>query len=147
MLVFMVFVMPVLVENRSVSVVFLNILFLLLYFIGIFSSREKWMMYLAVTLFSAHLILQLIRFDDSPNEFYLLERLVGLVNMSLFILLNVRLLFRNEQRNIYRIVGAVNVYLLFALTGAFALEILHIYTGKSIAGNVMLYNDDTDYAI
>lgn len=147
MLVFMVFIMPVLVESGMVSIVFLNALFLLLYFTGIFSSREKWMIYLSVTLFSTHLILQLIRFDDTPNEFYLEERIVGLFNMSLFIFVNIKLLFRNEQRNVYRIIGAVNVYLLFALIGAFALEILSIHTGRSIAGNVTLHNDDTDYAI
>lgn len=112
-----------------------------------FFEQGKWMIYLSVTLFSTHLILQLIRFDDTPNEFYLEERIVGLFNMSLFIFVNIKLLFRNEQRNVYRIIGAVNVYLLFALIGAFALEILSIHTGRSIAGNVTLHNDDTDYAI
>ena len=122
-------------------------LFLFLYFTGIFSSKEKWIIYLSVTLFTAHLIMQLIRFDDTPNEFYLVERIVGLFNMSLFIFVNIKLLFRKEQSNIFRIIGAVNVYLLFALTGAFALEILNIHTGKSIAGKVTLHNDDSDYAI
>jgi hypothetical protein len=147
MLVFMVFIMPVLVENGTVSIVFLNMLFLFLYFTGIFSSKEKWIIYLSVTLFTAHLIMQLIRFDDTPNEFYLVERIVGLFNMGLFIFVNIKLLFRKEQRNVFRIIGAVNVYLLFALTGAFALEILNIHTGQSIAGKVTLHNDDSDYAI
>ena len=44
--------------------------------------------------------------------------------MSLFIFINVRLLFRNVESNIFRVIGAVNVYLLFALMGAFAFEIL-----------------------
>ncbi|MCX2454347.1 hypothetical protein OQX61_23960, partial [Pedobacter sp. PLR] len=91
MLIFMVFVMPILVEGAVVDILFLNVLFLTLYFIGIFSSEDKWNMYLSSFLFIAHLILLVIRFDDTPQEYYLLERLVGLVNMSLFIFINVRL--------------------------------------------------------
>lgn len=146
MLIFMVFVMPILVEGAVVDILFLNVLFLTLYFIGIFSSEDKWNMYLSSFLFIAHLILLVIRFDDTPQEYYLLERLVGLVNMSLFIFINVRLLFRNAESNTYRVIGAVNVYLLFALMGAFAFEILKIQTGKSIAGNINLQNNDADYA-
>lgn len=142
----MVFVMPVLLDSGAVDVTLLNALFLVLYFMGIFSSTDKWNLYLSSSLFFAHLILQLIRFDDSPNQFYLIERLVGLVNMSLFILINIRLLFRDADTNMYRIIGAVNVYLLFALMGAFAFEILRIETGRSIAGNIHLQNNDTDYA-
>lgn len=146
MLIFMVFVMPVLVDGGIVDVLFLNLLFLALYFIGIFSSEDKWIIYLSSFLFVAHIILLLIRFDDTPNQFYLLERLVGLVNMSLFIFINIRLLFRDAESNAYRVIGAINVYLLFALMGAFAFEILKIHTGKSIAGNIVLNNNDTDYA-
>lgn len=146
MLFFMVFIMPVLLEGAVVDILVLNILFLTLYFIGIFSSEDKWNMYLSSFLFLAHLILLMIRFDDTPKEYYLLERLVGLVNMSLFIFVNLRLLFRDAESNIFRVIGAVNVYLLFALMGAFAFEILKIQTGKSIAGNINLHNNDTDYA-
>jgi hypothetical protein len=146
MLLVMVFIMPVLVEGAIVDIVFLNVLFLMLYFIGIFSSEDKWNIYLSSFLFIAHLILMVIRFDDTPRQFYLLERLVGLVNMSLFIFINVRLLFRDAETNTYRVIGAVNVYLLFALMGAFAFEILKIQTGKSIAGNISLKNNDADYA-
>ncbi len=147
MLFFMVFVMPVLIEQHVVSIVFMNMLFLVLYFIGIFSSKEKWKIYLASILFIAHVVLLTIRFDDSPNEFYLAERCVGLINMSLFIYINIRLLFRDAEVSTYRVIGAVNVYLLIAISGAFILEILAITTGKSIAGNVVLVNNDHDYAV
>lgn len=146
MLIFMVFIMPVLIEGGSVDILFLNVLFLALYFIGIFSSKDKWNIYLSSFLFFAHVILLMIRFDDTPKQYYLFERLVGLVNMSLFIFINIRLLFRDAESNTYRVIGAVNVYLLFALMGAFAFEILKIQTGKSIAGNISLQNNDTDYA-
>ncbi len=147
MLFLMVFVMPVLIAEHTVSIVFMNMLFLLLYFIGIFSSKEKWKIYLASVLFIAHVVLLAIRFDDSPNEFYLAERCVGLINMSLFIYINIRLLFRDEEVSTYRVIGAVNVYLLIAISGAFILEILAITTDKSIAGNVVLSNNDHDYAV
>ncbi len=142
----MVFIMPILLDSGIVDILFLNILFLTLYFIGIFSSEDNWIIYLSSFLFLAHLILLTIRFNDTPNEYYLIERLVGVVNMSLFIFINIRLLFRNSELNVFRVIGAVNVYLLFALMGAFAFEILKIQTGKSIAGNISLRNDDTDYA-
>ncbi len=138
--------MPVLVEGAIVDILFLNILFLTLYFIGIFSSEDKWNIYLSSFLFLAHVILMVIRFDDTPKQYYLLERFVGLINMSLFIFINVKLLFRDAETNTYRVIGAVNVYLLFALMGAFAFEILKIQTGKSIAGNIHLQNNDADYA-
>lgn len=143
----MVFIMPVLLEGAVVNILLLNILFLTLYFIGIFSSEDNWNIYVSLFLFLVHLILLMIRFNDTPKEYYLIERLVGLVNMGLFVFINVRLLFRNAERNIYRVIGAVNVYLLFALMGAFAFEILKIQTGKSIAGNISLQNNDTDYAV
>jgi hypothetical protein len=146
MLIFMVFMMPVLIEGGTVDIYILNILFLILYFIGIFSSEDRWNMYLSTLLFAAHVVLLTIRFDDTPKEYYLLERLAGLINMSLFIFINIRLLFRNAESNTYRVIGAVNVYLLFALMGAFAFEILKIKTGKSIAGNIILQNNDADYA-
>lgn len=143
----MVFIMPILLEGAVVNILLLNVLFLTLYFIGIFSSEDNWNIYLSSFLFLVHLILLMIRFNDTPKEYYLIERLVGLVNMGLFVFINVRLLFRNAERNIYRVIGAVNVYLLFALMGAFAFEILKIQTGKSIAGNISLQNNDTDYAV
>jgi len=56
-----------------------------------------------------------------------------------------RLLFRDEIVNTYRIVGAVNVYLLLALMGALTLEVIHAATGVSIGGNVVLSGKDDDY--
>ncbi|MBP7966250.1 MAG: hypothetical protein KAZ23_02440, partial [Burkholderiaceae bacterium] len=55
------------------------------------------------------------------------------------------LLFRDQSVNAYRIVGAVNVYLLLALMGALTLEVIHAATGVSIGGNVVLSGKDDDY--
>ena len=62
-----------------------------------------------------------------------------------FVFINLRLLFRDQIVNAYRIVGAVNVYLLLALMGALTLEVIHATTGASIGGNVVLSGKDDDY--
>lgn len=146
MLLFTVFVLPVMIDTESDSTLFLNIMFMALFFIGIFSSKEPSLVILTSLLFLAHVILKLIRFSDSPLEFYMLEKIVGLLNLMVFIFINFRLLFRNDEINAYRIIGAVNVYLLLALFGAFVLEIIHIQTGESIVGDVKLIGGDQDFS-
>jgi hypothetical protein len=63
-----------------------------------------------------------------------------------FIYINLRLLFRDQIVGTYRIIGAVNVYLLLALMGALTLEVIHAATGASLGGNVTLSGTDNDYA-
>src|SRR5690606_810226 len=67
-------------------------------------------------------------------EYYLQERIIGLLNMLVFIFLNIRLLFRNYEVNLFRIIGAINVYLLVAILGAFAMEVIQVSVGSSISG-------------
>ncbi len=102
-------------------------------------------MSLSAVLFSTHLALRLIRFGENPYSFYVLENVIGIANAFVFILINFRLLFRDQIVNAYRIIGAANVYLLLALTGALAVDIIHAVTGASIAGNVVLSGTDEDY--
>jgi hypothetical protein len=54
-------------------------------------------------------------------------------------------LFRDEVVNAYRIIGAINIYLLLALMGALTFEIIHATTGTSLGGNVSLSGSDSDY--
>lgn len=58
------------------------------------------------------------------------------------IFINLRLLFRDECVNAYRIVGAVDVCLLLALVGALTLEVVHAATDVSLGGNVVLSGTD-----
>ena len=145
MLIAAVFVLPVIMEVSSHGVLLFNILLLSVFFSGIFSTRSVWLISLSATLFSIHLTLRLIRFGDNPYSFFVLENVVGIANALVFILINLRLLFRDKSVNTYRIVGAVNVYLLFALMGALALEVIHATTGVSLGGNVVLSGKDEDY--
>jgi hypothetical protein len=145
MLVAAVFVLPVIMEVSSHGVLLFNILLLSVFLSGIFSTRSVALMAVSAILFGIHLTLRLIRFGENPYSFYVLENLVGIANALVFIFINLRLLFRDQSVNAYRIVGAVNVYLLFALIGALALEVIHATTGASIGGNVVLTGTDTDY--
>lgn len=144
-LVFTVFILPILIDYGKVEIIFVNTVFLFLFFTGIWSSRNKRLIILTSLLFFAQLVLRILRFSELPVEFYLLERIVGIANMVVFILLNIRILFRDEEVNFYRIIGAINVYLLVAILGAFLLEIIHITTGHSITGDELLTGQDKDF--
>jgi hypothetical protein len=145
MLLFTVFVLPVMIEREGDTTIFLNIMFILLFFVGIFSSREKGFLIASISMVTIHLLLRLIRFTNNPYEFYLLERVVIILNLLLLTFINLRLLFRDEEVNKYRVAGAINVYLLVALAGAFGFEYIHLLTGQSIGGDVILTGKDEDF--
>lgn len=145
MLLFTVFVLPVMIDREGDTTIFLNIMFIILFFVGIFSAREKGFLIASITMVTVHLLLRLIRFTDNPYEFYLLERIVILFNLLLLIFINIRLLFRDQKVNAYRVVGAVNVYLLVALSGAFGFEVIQLLTGDSIGGEIEFSGMDVDF--
>lgn len=144
-LIFTVFVLPILIDYGKVETLFVNTVFLFLFFTGIWSSTHKGLIALTSLLFIAQLTLRLLRFSELPVEYYLLERIVGLANMIVFIFLNMKLLFRDDEVNMYRVIGAINVYLLVAILGAFLLEIIHLTTGESISGVEVLRGEDNDF--
>lgn len=144
-LIFTVFILPILIDYGKVETIFVNTVFLFLFFTGIWSSKDKRLIILTSFLFFAQLGLRVLRFSEIPVEFYLLERIVGIANMFVFILLNIRLLFRDDEVSVYRIIGAINVYLLVAIFGAFLLEIIQITTGHSISGDESLTGRDKDF--
>jgi len=145
MLIAAVFVLPVVMEVSSHGVLLFNILLLSVFFSGIFSTRSVGLMSVSAILFSIHLALRLIRFGENPYSFFILENVIGIANALVFILINLRLLFRDQIVNTHRIIGAVNVYLLLALMGALTLEVIHAATGASLGGNVLLSGTDHDY--
>lgn len=145
-LLFTVFFLPILIEYDQVSFIFVNSVFIFIFFVGIWSSDTKLLVLLTSLLFLTQLSLRLLRFSELPVDFYLAERVIGLVNMMAFIFLNVRLLFRNREKNLYRIVGAINVYLLVAIYGAFGFEVIQLIDGQSISGENELSGLDSDFA-
>lgn len=146
MLLSTVFLLPVMIENEHESAKLLNLMFVFLFFVGVFSSRDKIFVILSTSLLSVHIVLKLIRFGDNPYEFYLIERVVILCNLLLFLVINFSLLFRDDQVNLYRVIGAVNVYLLAALAGAIGFEIIQLTHGQSIGGTVEFGGNERDYA-
>jgi hypothetical protein len=145
MLITAVFILPVLMEVSSHGLHLFNILLLSVFFSGIFSTRRMGLIAVSAILFGVHLTLRLIRFGDNPYSFYVVENVIGVANILVFIFINYRLLFRDEVVNAYRIIGAVNIYLLLALMGALTFEIIHATTGTSVGGNVVLNGSDSDY--
>ena len=140
-----VFVLPVIMDISGHGVLLFNILLLSVFFSGIFSTRSVGLIAVSATLFSIHLALRLIRFGENPYSFFVLENVIGIANTLVFIYINLRLLFRDQIVSTYRIIGAVNVYLLLALMGALTLEVIHAATGASLGGNVVLSGTDNDY--
>ncbi|MFD2035345.1 potassium channel family protein [Belliella marina] len=145
MLIFTVFILPVYIEYQKDATLFLNIMLILLFFVGIFSSHEKPYLILSSVLLLLHISLRLIRFGDNPYDFYLLERVVAILNLIALVTINISLLFRNDEVNIHRIIGSINVYLLVAMIGAFGFEVMHLITGESIEGNKALEGLDADF--
>jgi len=145
-LIFTVFFLPILIELGSVNFVFVNAVFVFLFFVGIWSSDTKLLVFFTSILFLVQLSLRIVRFSDLPIDFYLAERIIGLFNMAAFIFLNIRLLFKNHESNIYRIMGAVNVYLLVAIYGAFGFEVIQLLMGDSISDTVDLSGVDSDFS-
>lgn len=96
-------------------------------------------------LFLIHCLLRLIRFGDNPYSFIVLEDIIAILNAIVFAIINIRLLFRNRSVNIYRVIGAINVYLLIALMGALAFEIINAIFGVSIGGDITLTGTEEDY--
>jgi hypothetical protein len=141
-----VFVLPIIMGTTERGVLLFNILLLTVFFSGIFSTRSVALISVSAILFSVHLALRIIRFGENPYSFFVLENVIAIANTLIFIYINFRLLFRDQIVNFYRIIGAVNVYLLFALMGALTMEIIHALTGASLGGNVVLTGTDADYA-
>ena len=131
-LIFIVFVLPVLIELGHLDMFFVNLVFIFLFFTGIWSCNNRNLVVLTTTLFLMQVALKLLRIGEVQQNIYLLERIFGIVNMGVFIFLNVRLLFKDQEVNLYRVIGAINVYLLLAIMGAFGFEIIQLTIGSSI---------------
>lgn len=134
-LVFTVFILPVLIEYGHINLFFVNLVFIFLFFTGIWSSNDPILIRVTAFLFLCQVLLKLLRIADLHTSIYLLERVFGLLNTGVFIYVNLRLLFRDQEVNLYRVIGAVNIYLLLAVMGAFGFEVIQLLVGSSISGS------------
>jgi hypothetical protein len=145
MLIFTVFFLPILIDKKEGSTYFLNVMFIMLFIIGMFSARDKLFFSIAAALVVVHMVLRIIRFSNNPLEFYFEERVVILLNLMVFTIINFRLLFRDNEVNLYRVIGAINVYLLVALMGSFGFELMQLSEGNAILGNIEYTGSDLDF--
>jgi hypothetical protein len=145
MLIFTVFFLPILIDKKEGSTYFLNAMFIMLFMIGMFSARDKLFFSIAAALVVVHMVLRIIRFSNNPLEFYFEERVVILLNLMVFTIINFRLLFRDNEVNLYRVIGAINVYLLVALMGSFGFELMQLSEGNAILGNIEYTGSDLDF--
>ena len=129
------FIVPVLIDAEIIGEYSLNAIYLFLFLIGIFSSDHLWFKVLTISFFLLQVILRFIRFSDSDTEFYFWEQVVMLMNLILLIIVNLKLLFRDKEITYYRIIGAVNVYLMLGLIGVSLLELIHLVFGNSLEGS------------
>lgn len=145
MLLSVVFIIPIVMHRSTHGVALFNLILLSVFFSGIFSTRNRWLASISASLFAVHCALRLVRFAENPYSFYVEENIIAILNTLVFIVINFNLLFRNESVNTYRIIGAINIYLLLALMGALSFEVINALTGTSIAGNINLKGTDEDY--
>ncbi|MGY6559980.1 MAG: potassium channel family protein [Nitritalea sp.] len=141
------FIVPIFLASNLLGEIGFNVLLLGLFMLSVLSAYNVQMRIFAILLLVAHVTLKVIRFSDGPLSFALVERIVGVANLLLFIFLNIRLLFRDHEANAYRIIGAVNVYLLLGMFGAFTLEIFALTHGQVLQGEVNFQESDLDFGI
>ena len=146
MLGFTIFVMPMLLEMFIQRAELLHLSLLAIFFAGIWSASNPIRFVLAIVLFTASLVVNaVIYYSPSPHLKALLWVSYTL-NAMVFIATNLNLLFRDDRFNFHRVIGAINVYLLVGLTGAFLFELLHYTFGSSITGDLVLTTPDQNFA-
>lgn len=145
-LLFTVFVLPVIIEhNEQTGLVLLTISLLVMYFVGIWSTTNSMLFLISIGLFSLHLLFKIFEWTGVTFQLYTIDRITVLLNTLVFIVINLKLLFRDSDFNFERVIGAVNVYLLIALSGAFSFDIIYLFYGSSIEGNVSVGQEFSDY--
>jgi hypothetical protein len=146
MLGFTIFVMPMLLEMFIQRAELLHLSLLAIFFAGIWSASNPVRFVLAIVLFTASLVINAVIFYYPSPHLKALLWVSYTLNAMVFIATNLNLLFRDNQFNVHRVLGAVNVYLLVGLAGAFLFELIHYVFGSSVQGDVVLTTPDENFA-
>ena len=144
-LAFLVFVLPILIEEGYYYPLLMQAIFLVLLLSGLFYEHKNNLIWIALILMGLQIYLFVNDFliDQDTNFMF---NIVTFLNVLLFIYINVKLLFRDKCINFYRIIGALNIYMLIAVYGALTTGFIHHLKGSSIAGNIVLQGNESDYA-
>lgn len=143
---FTIFVVPTLLEQSLIRVEALHLMLMLLFTVGIWSSYTKGLRIAGIVLLSSSLVLHLWSLQGDNLHLRAFLWVTYSLNTAVFIAINLQLLFRDDQFNFHRVLGAVNVYLLVALLGAFLFELMHYMFGASIVGDVELSTPDENFS-
>lgn len=146
MLGFTIFIVPTFQAKLPEGNHLQSTMFLILFFVGTFSSYTKSMLFVTSMLFITGLTLAFIQPTNDNETILITMKIVFALNTLAFIYNNFKLLFRDEEFNFERVLGAVNVYLLIALLGAFLFELIQLFFDSSIKGEVVLVGTDRDFA-
>lgn len=146
MLGFTIFILPTLLEQVIANPQTLHVSLMLIFLVGIWSATRTWLLVSAVILFVCSLVLNILCLSSDQLWFKHLLWVSYSLNTFLFIITNISLLFRDNEINFSRVLGAVNVYLLFGLLGAFLFELLHAVYGSSLSGDIAFSNTDEDFS-
>ena len=76
-LLFIVFILPVLIEYGHLDMLFVNLVFIFLFFTGIWSCNNRLLVMLTSLLFVAQVTLKLLRIVEIQEDMYLFERIVA----------------------------------------------------------------------
>jgi hypothetical protein len=141
MMVFTIFILPTLLELGWAKINSFYVMLGILFFVGIWSARELWLIVVSALLFIAFVYSKFVY----PVERSAIEMVISCLNLLFNIIINLRLLFRDGNFNFERVIGAVNVYLLFALLGAQLFELIHALFGVSLRGELILAETAEDF--
>jgi hypothetical protein len=145
-LILTVFVAPLYISyDDKIGVLVLNILLVFLFFSGVFSSLNRLWLLVNSILLIAHVSLKITRLNFGLNDFYVLENTIAIFNLVALVLVNFKLVFRDNGINIHRIIGAINIYLMIGLIGAYIFENIFLVTEHSIKGSFNLTGTDKDF--
>lgn len=146
MLGFTIFVIPTLIEHVFTRPESFHLSVLAIFFVGMWSAYHPFLKVIGLSLFLASLSLFFICYFFDNKALTLLLWITYSLNTLVFIITNLQLLFRDDKFNFYRVLGAVNVYLLIALLGAFLFELVYYTFGSSLKGDILLVSADEDFA-
>ncbi len=140
MLIFTIFIMPTLLELDLVEMSSFDIMLSVIFFVGIWSADQPKLILSSTALFLLFIYAKFLY----PVQHSIFEMVVACLCMLINILINFRLLFRDGNFNLERVLGAVNVYLFFALLGAFLFDLIYLIFGSSLTGNVTIAGGNID---
>lgn len=146
MLGFTIFIIPTLLEHVFTRPESIHVSVLAIFFVGMWSAYTKVIKVIGIILLISSLCLYLISYNTYNKDLTAYLWMSYSLNTLVFIITNLQLLFRDNKFNFYRVLGAVNVYLLIALLGAFLFELVFYTFGSSLKGDVVLVSADSDFA-